>query len=233
MSEIVAHDIHTYYGDGHILQGVSLAVERGAVVAVLGRNGVGKTTLIRSLIGFAPPRRGRVEFAGVDVSGWPVHRIVRLGIGVVPQGRRVFRSLSVREHLEIAQRSAGTGDWTIPRAFELFPRLAERAGNRAYTLSGGEQQMMSVARALVGNPRILLLDEPTEGLSLVIVEALQRLIAQLKADGVTILLVEQNLAFALDVADHVYVMDKGCIAFEAPPEVVKADADIQSTYLGV
>jgi len=233
MPELRADDIHTYYGEGHILQGVSLAAEKGTVAAVLGRNGVGKTTLIRSLIAFTPPRRGRVELAGIDVTRWPSHRIVQLGIGLVPQGRRVFPSLSVREHLEIAGRDAGPDGWDIARVFALFPRLAERADNRARTLSGGEQQMLAVARALIGNPRILLMDEPTEGLSPFIVDALRALILQLKQNGMTILLVEQNLAFALAVADYTYVMDKGRIVYDGPPAALAAASEIKQTYLGV
>jgi len=233
MPELRADDIHTYYGEGHILQGVSLAAEKGTVAAVLGRNGVGKTTLIRSLIAFTPARRGRVELAGIDVTRWPSHRIVQLGIGLVPQGRRVFPSLSVREHLEIAGRAAGPDGWDIARVFALFPRLAERADNRARTLSGGEQQMLAVARALIGNPRILLMDEPTEGLSPFIVDSLRTLILQLKQNGMTILLVEQNLAFALAVADYTYVMDKGRIVYGGPPAALAAADEIKQTYLGV
>jgi branched-chain amino acid transport system ATP-binding protein len=233
MPELRADDIHTYYGESHILQGVSLAAEKGAVSAVLGRNGVGKTTLIRSLIAFTPARRGRIELAGTDVTRWPSHRIVQLGIGLVPQGRRVFPSLSVREHLEIAGRAPGRGGWDIARVFALFPPLAERADNRARTLSGGEQQMLAVARALIGNPRILLMDEPTEGLSPFIVDALRALILQLKQNGMTILLVEQNLAFALAVADYTYVMDKGRIVYDGPPAALAAASEIKQTYLGV
>ena len=232
MTELRADDIHTYYGEGHILQGVSLAAEKGSVVAVLGRNGVGKTTLIRSLIAFTPPRRGRVELAGNDVTGWPSYRIVQLGIGIVPQGRRMFPSLSVREHLDIARRDAPDG-WDTERVFALFPRLRERTSNRARTLSGGEQQMLAVARALIGNPRILLMDEPTEGLSPFIVDELKRLIGVLKESGITILLVEQNLGFALAVADYTYVMDKGRIVHAAPPAALAADAEIKASYLGV
>jgi branched-chain amino acid transport system ATP-binding protein len=212
---------------------VSLEAARGAVVAVLGRNGVGKTTLIRSLMAFTPPRRGRVELAGSDVTRWPSHRIVQHGVALVPQGRRIFPSLSVRENLEIAQRDAAAGAWNIRAAFEQFPRLAERAANRARTLSGGEQQMLAVARALVGNPRVLLMDEPTEGLSPFIVEELGRLIVRLKDGGITMLLVEQNLAFALAVADYVYVMDKGRMVYEGTPAALQAASEITATYLGV
>ncbi len=232
---LVIEDVHTYYGEGYVLQGVSLGVDRGRVVAVLGRNGVGKTTLIRTAIAFTPPRRGRVLFDDLDVARWPSYRIVRAGMGLVPQGRRVFPSLSVRENLEIAFRAAPRGDrgWSIDSALDLFPSLRERMRNGAGTLSGGEQQMLAVARALLGNPRLLLMDEPTEGLSPHIVEELKRLILSLRDEGLGVLLVEQNLAFALEVADHVHVMDKGKIVYEAPPRELAANDEIKRTYLGV
>src|ERR687887_2803543 len=157
-------DIHTYYGDSYVLQGVSLQAERGTVVAVLGRNGMGKTTLMRSIIGFTPPRRGRVRFKGDDVTRWPPFRLVERGMALVPQGRRVFASLTVRENLEVARRSRD-GRWTLARVLELFPRLGDRAQNRANKLSGGEQQMLAIGRALMTDPDLLLMDEPTEGLA--------------------------------------------------------------------
>src|SRR3989441_2913940 len=193
MSAAVAiEDIHTYYGESYVLQGVSLTVEEGKVATILGRNGVGKTTLIRSVMAFTPPRRGHIRLRGQDVTGWPAHRIARHGVALVPQGRRIFPSLTVREHLEIAAHS---GKWNAESLFEVFPRLRERASNRAATLSGGERQMLAVARALISNPQVLLMDEPTEGLSHVVVEQLALLPRSLKAMGVTILLVEQNLEF--------------------------------------
>jgi len=234
---LVVEDLHTYYGDSYVLQGVSLSVKRRAVAAVLGRNGVGKTTLMRSVISFTPPRRGRVVLEGIDVTGWPAHRVSRAGMGLVPQGRRIFPSLTVREHLQIAGRARPNTDahahWHVDSVFELFPRLRERCSHRAGTLSGGEQQMLAVARALMSNPRFLLMDEPTEGLSPFVVEDLKRLIGQLKTSGLSILLVEQNLEFALSVSDYAYVMDKGKIVFESIPSALMQNDEVKHTYLGV
>ena len=233
---LAVEDIHTYYGESYVLQGISLAVEPGRIAAVLGRNGVGKTTLIRSTIAFTPPRRGRVVFDGADVTRWPSYRIGQAGMGLVPQGRRIFPSLSVRENLEIAARGGrpgGSAAWTIGGALDLFPALRERLRNGAGTLSGGEQQMLTVARALVGNPRLLLMDEPTEGLSPQIVGELKRLVQNLRDSGLAVLLVEQNIEFALDVADTVSVMDKGKIVWHGLPRDLAADEAVQKTYLGL
>ena len=227
---IVVDDVHTYYGESYVLQGVSLAVEQGSVAAIVGRNGVGKTTLIRSVMAFTPPRRGHIRLRGEDVTGWPAHRIARHGVALVPQGRRIFPSLTVREHLDIA---AQPGRWQPDSLFELFPRLRERASNRAATLSGGERQMLAVARALTSNPQIVLMDEPTEGLSPVVVEQLARLTRSLKAAGVTILLVEQNLEFALSLADAAYVMDKGRIVHRSSAQALLENEEVKRTYLGV
>lgn len=229
-------DIHTYYGDSYVLQGVSLRVEQGRVAALLGRNGVGKTTLIRSVIGFTPPRRGTVVFDGVDLTRKPAYEIARLGIGLIPQGRRIFPSLTVKENLQIAMRSRTGSDghvWDWDSLFALFPRLQERIRHRANKLSGGEQQMLATGRALMGNPRCLLMDEPTEGLAPLIVRELGRLIEQIKGHGLSILLVEQNLAFALRHADYVYVMSKGKIVYESPPAELWENPEIKSRYLGV
>ena len=228
-------DIHTYYGESYVLQGISLAVERGRIAAVLGRNGVGKTTLIRSIIAFTPPRRGCVVFDGKDVTRWQSYRIAQAGMGLVPQGRRIFPSLSVRENLEISAReaSAQATAWTIDNALALFPALRERLRNSAGTLSGGEQQMLTVARALVGNPRLILMDEPTEGLSPQIVSELKQLVQKLRDSGLAILLVEQNIGFALEVADTVSVMDKGKIVWHGLPRDLAADEGVQKTYLGL
>jgi branched-chain amino acid transport system ATP-binding protein len=238
MSEamLAVEDIHTYYGESYVLQGISLSVERGRVAAVLGRNGVGKTTLIRSIIAFTPPRRGRVVFDGEDVTRWPSYRIGQAGMGLVPQGRRIFPSLSVRDNLEIAARGAtpgGSTAWTIDSALALFPALRERLRNGAGTLSGGEQQMLAVARALVGNARLILMDEPTEGLSPQIVSELKQLVQKLRDSGLAILLVEQNIEFALDIADTVSVMDKGKIVWHGLPRDLAADEGVQKTYLGL
>jgi branched-chain amino acid transport system ATP-binding protein len=229
-------DIHTYYGESYVLQGISLKVERGCIAAVLGRNGVGKTTLIRSIIAFTPPRHGRIVFDGADVTRWPSYRIGQAGIGIVPQGRRIFPSLSVRENLEIAARAASPGapsPWTIDSALALFPALRERLKNGAGTLSGGEQQMLAVARALVGNARLMLMDEPTEGLSPQIVTELKQLVLRLRDSGLAILLVEQNIDFALETADTVSVMDKGKIVWHGLPRALAADESVQKTYLGL
>jgi branched-chain amino acid transport system ATP-binding protein len=227
-------DIHTSYGDSYILQGVSLTVGDGQVVAVLGRNGVGKTTLMRSIVGFTPPHRGQVLLNGEDITRLGTHAIVRRGIGLVPQGRRVFPSLDVGEHLAIGERpGAGGAGWGIGKILDLFPRLRERLHQGASKLSGGEQQMLACGRALVGNPKILLMDEPSEGLAPLLVRELRRIIGELKASGTSILLVEQNLAFALRVADHVYLMSKGRMVHEAAPEALRVDETAKSRWLGV
>src|SRR5215510_10828076 len=213
-------DVHTYYGDSYVLQGVSLRVERGQAVGILGRNGMGKTTLIRSIVGFTPPRKGRIRFKGQDVTGWASNRVVALGLGLVPQGRRVFPSLTVMENLAVAERERGNtaGAWTMDRVIELFPRLRERGQNRAGKLSGGEQQMLAIARALMTNPDLLVMDEPTEGLAPLLV----REVESLKASGLSILLVEQNLPLALRLSDHVHVLSRGRIVHSATPQALAA-----------
>jgi branched-chain amino acid transport system ATP-binding protein len=231
-------DIHTYYGDSYVLQGVSLQAERGTVVAVLGRNGMGKTTLMRSIIGFTPPRRGQLWFKGVDITHMPSYRIARMGMGIIPQGRRIFPSLSVRENLAIAARQLdGTVQqgkrWTLERVFGLFPRLQERLLHPGRALSGGEQQMLASARALLGNPDFLLMDEPSEGLAPLLVRELGHMIQQLKAEGLSILLVEQNLAFALQLADYVYIMSKGQMVYAAPPHDLAHNEAVQAQHLGI
>jgi branched-chain amino acid transport system ATP-binding protein len=224
-------DVHTYYGDSHVLHGVSLAVAAGEVVAILGRNGMGKTTLIRSIVGFTPPRRGRVRFAGEDVTAWPPFRRIERGMALVPQGRRVFASLSVRENLDVAR--AGVGRWRRERVYELFPRLRERAPNRANKLSGGEQQMLAIGRSLMSNPTLLLMDEPTEGLAPLLVREVGRVIGELKREGLSILLVEQNLPMAAAVADRVHVLNRGEIVYSGTPAALLADETVKSRYLGV
>ena len=228
-------DVHTYYGDSHVLQGVSLRVDRGQVVGIVGRNGMGKTTLIRSIVGFTRPRRGQVVFKDQDITGWPSNRSVALGLGLVPQGRRVFPSLTVRENLEVASRdrTSAPDGWTVPRVMELFPRLAERAANRANKLSGGEQQMLAIARALMTNPELLLMDEPTEGLAPLLVREVGRVIERLKRSGLSILLVEQNLALAVRLAEHVHVVSRGRIVHSCPAAELWANEDVKSRYLGV
>ena len=226
------HDVHTYYGDSYVLQGISLTVAPRQVIAILGRNGMGKTTLIRSIIGFTPPRRGRVRFKDTDITGWSSDRAVALGIGLVPQGRRVFPSLTVAENLGVAARRSG-GPWTLARVMDLIPRLRERAEHRAGKLSGGEQQMLAIARALMTNPELLLMDEPTEGLAPLLVREVARVIGQLKESGLSILLVEQNLAMALGIADNVHVLSRGQIVHSSPPAVLWGNEDVKTRHLGL
>jgi branched-chain amino acid transport system ATP-binding protein len=227
-------DIHTYYGDSHVLQGVSLRVARGTVAALLGRNGVGKTTLCRSIVGFTPARDGRITFNDADITRLPAHKICRLRMSLVPQGRRIFSSLTVRENLEIALRKySGDGRWDLPAVFKVFPRLAERSHHRGNELSGGEQQMLAIARALVANPLLLLMDEPTEGLAPALVAEVGALIRRLKDEGMSILLVEQNAAFAVKVADFVHVMSKGRIVHSSEPAALWENQEIKTRFLGV
>jgi branched-chain amino acid transport system ATP-binding protein len=246
---LTVSDVHTFYGDSHVLQGVSLRVERGSVTALLGRNGVGKTTLCRSLTGLTPARRrrGRIELDGHDITHLPSHRIWQAGLGIVPQGRHIFPSLTVQENLAIASRpapprrtpsaaaagNAAPAGWSVARALEAFPRLGERLRNRGNELSGGEQQMLAIARALVSNPAVLVMDEPTEGLSPAMVAEVARVIARVKTEGTTVLLVEQNAAFALKAADVAYVMSKGRIVHSAPAAALWEDEAVKAQYLGV
>jgi branched-chain amino acid transport system ATP-binding protein len=224
-------DVHTYYGDSHVLHGVSLGVAPGEVVAILGRNGMGKTTLIRSVVGFTPPRSGRVRFKGEDITVWAPFRRIERGMALVPQGRRVFASLSVRENLDVAR--GGAGRWDLERVYGLFPRLRERAPNRANKLSGGEQQMLAIGRSLMSNPTLLLMDEPTEGLAPLLVREVGRVIGELKREGLSLLLVEQNLPMAVAVADRVHVLSRGEIVYSGTPAALMADETVKSRYLGV
>lgn len=225
-------DVHTFYGESHVLHGVSLEVGAGELVALLGRNGAGKTTTMRSIIGFTPARAGTVELHGRDITALPTHRIARSGVGLVPQGRRVFPDLTVRENLRIGQR-AGPGGWTLARVHEYFPRLRERERQLAGSLSGGEQQMLAIGRALMTNPSLLLMDEPSEGLSPLLVREIGRIVAELRRERLSILLVEQNLPFALALADRVYVMNKGAIVFEGDAASLAANDAVKHQYLGV
>lgn len=225
-------DIHTYYGDSHILQGISLRLESGQIVGILGRNGMGKTTLIRSIIGFTAPRQGQVLFKEHDITAWPSNRVVGLGLGLVPQGRRVFPSLTVLENLLVANKRNG-GPWTVERMMELFPRLRERREIRAGKLSGGEQQMLAIARGLMTNPELLLMDEPTEGLAPLMVREVGRVIENLKSQGLSILLVEQNLPLALRVSDHVHILSRGRIVHSSAPQLLWENEEIKQRYLGL
>ncbi|MBI3015842.1 MAG: ABC transporter ATP-binding protein [Candidatus Tectomicrobia bacterium] len=226
-----AQDVHTYYGHSHVLQGVSLQILEGQIVALLGRNGVGKTTFVRSVIGFTPPLRGRISLFGRDVTRLSPERRARLGLGLIPQGRRVFRSLTVEENIEVAAR--GEGGTSLQDLMEIFPNLNERLRVRAGKLSGGEQQMVAIARGLRTTPRLLLMDEPSEGLAPLLVQKLTELIRQIRADGVSILLVEQNLPLALEVADFVYIMERGRVVYQGLPEQLARDLQAQSAFLGI
>lgn len=226
-------DIHTYYGESHVLQGISLDLDDQSIVGILGRNGMGKTTLIRSIIGFAPPRRGQILVNGVDVTNISAYKRVQMNLGLVPQGRRIFPSLSVLENLHVGVRKQASGPWNEDRIFGLFPRLKERLEHKGNQLSGGEQQMLAIARALMTNPSILLMDEPTEGLAPIIVQDIGNIIRQLKEEGLSILLVEQNIAFALKVTDYVHVLSKGAIVHSSLPGELWARDDIKTQYLGL
>ena len=226
-------DVHTNYGESYVLQGVSLRVARGEVVAVLGRNGVGKTTLIRSIVGFTPPRRGRIVLKGEEITRLPAHEIARRGVGLVPQGRRIFPSLAVGEHLQIGERTGNGSGWSVARVLDLFPRLRERLTNRGNKLSGGEQQMLAIGRSLMSNPDLLLMDEPTEGLAPLLVAQVGQAIGELRRAGLSILLVEQNLPMAAAVADRVHVLNRGAIVYSGTPAALLADEDVKSRYLGV
>jgi branched-chain amino acid transport system ATP-binding protein len=228
-------DVDTYYSDSHVLHGVSFSLEAGRVLALLGRNGAGKTTCISSIIGFLSPRRGSIELFGTKISGLAPEAVSRLGVGLVPQGRRIFPSLSVRENLVIArQREKETEKpWTLERIFDLFPRLQERQRQLAGSLSGGEQQMLAIARALIGNPRVLLLDEPSEGLAPLIVAEVGRTIKRLKDGGQSIILVEQNSDLALDVADNVVILNTGRRVFSGTAQELRNNEELIGQHLGV
>ena len=229
-------DIDTYYGDSHVLHGVSFSLQPGRLLGLLGRNGAGKTTCMSTIMGFLKPRRGSISLYGEPVAGLAPDVIARKGICLVPQGRRMFRTLTVRENLMVAARSrknAGGSDWTIDRVFRLFPRLSERNAQLAGSLSGGEQQMLAIARALMGNPRVLLMDEPSEGLAPQLVTEVGRTIAQLKAEGQSIVLVEQNIKLTLNLADDVVIINTGRVVFRGAANQIKLDDAIVSQHLGV
>jgi len=227
-------DIHTYYGESYVLRGVSLQISEGSVRALLGRNGMGKTTAIRSIIGFTPPRRGQILFQGKEIMELPPNKIAKLGIGLVPQGRYIFPSLSVKENLTMSARSARRADsWSLDKVYALFPILRERSNCRGTLLSGGEQQMLAIGRALMTNPQLILMDEPSEGLAPLIVKDVGRIISQLKEKEFSILLVEQNLPMALKVADYLYVLGNGEVVYESTPEQLRSNDEIKAKYIGV
>jgi len=227
-------DIHTYYGESYVLRGVSLQISEGSVVALLGRNGMGKTTAIRSIIGFAPPRRGQIVFQGKEIRDLSPDKIAKLGIGLVPQGRYIFPSLSVKENLTMPARGAGKADsWSLDKVYALFPILKERSSSCGTLLSGGEQQMLAIGRALMTNPQLILMDEPSEGLAPLIVKDVGRVISQLKEKKFSILLVEQNLPMALKVADYLYILSNGEVVYESTPEQLKSNDEIKAKYVGV
>ena len=222
--------VDAYYDRSHVLQSLSMEVESGTVVALLGRNGAGKSTTLKTVMGIVPARNGRIRFGGTDITELATHRVARLGIAYVPEDRGVFASLTVHEHLTLANVRDG---WPPGRIYEAFPRLAERRDHRGTQLSGGEQQMLSIARALTLAPRLLILDEPTEGLAPVIVEEIAAIAERLKTDGLTMLLVEQNYPFAARIADRAYVLGKGRIRWEGAPAVLDADEGVKHTWLGI
>jgi branched-chain amino acid transport system ATP-binding protein len=233
MAILDVEDIHTYYGDAYVLQGLSLKLEQGQILGLLGRNGVGKTTLVKSIVGFNPPRRGRVLFKGADITHVSSFETVRAGMGLVPQGRRVFPTLSVEENLRVAERGIERHGWNAERVYALFPQLQERRSQRAKTLSGGEQQMLAIGRALMTNPDCLIMDEPSEGLAPIVIQGVWDAVGKLKAQGLSILLVEQNASLALKLVDHVHVMSKGRVVYSASPQELWANEEVKSAYLGI
>ncbi len=222
MNALEAEGLHTFYGKSHILHGIDLCVGEGQIVAVLGRNGAGKTTTLRSLMGLTPPRQGAVRVLGQTTTRWPPFRVAGLGVGYVPEGRRIFANLTVHENLKVPLERPGS--WDLDRVYRHFPRLAERRGNRGNQLSGGEQEMLAIARALLLNPRLLLLDEPSQGLAPTIVQEVFRIIREMRQEGMSVLLVEQNVRAAVAVADVAYVLDDGRVVHAGPARELAADA---------
>ena len=230
---LVVEDLYPAYGLSQVLFGVSLGVAAGECVCLLGRNGVGKTTTMRSIMGLTPPRRGRIAWKGQDITGREPFKVVSLGIGFVPEDRRIFADLTVWENLDVASRRQRSGGWTVERVYDLFPKLRELRDRQGGFLSGGEQQMLTIARTLMGNPELLLLDEPSEGLAPLVVEHMTEQIGRLKREGLTILLAEQNVEFSLDLADRVYVLEKGLIRYEGSAREFREDESIRHQYLAL
>ncbi|MGA8320053.1 MAG: ABC transporter ATP-binding protein [Xanthobacteraceae bacterium] len=224
---LIADGLHTYYGKSHILHGVSLEAAEGQVTALLGRNGAGKTTTLRSLMGLTPPREGHIKIFGAETTGWPSFRVAALGVGYVPEGRKIFPNLTVEENLLVPLERSGP--WTLASIYQLFPRLEERKSNKGRQLSGGEQEMLSIARALLLNPKLLILDEPSQGLAPLIVREVFRIVTKMRAEGISVLLVEQNVRMSLEVADHAYVLDDGQVVYSGTAHDLAADeARVQS-----
>jgi len=233
---LALNHVDAFYGDSHVLHRVSFELGEGRLLGLLGRNGAGKSTCMNVTVGLLPARGGTVEIFGQSVANRAPERIARCGVALVPQGRRIFRSLSVRENLIVAARKpvgGGKAMWTLERVFEMFPRLGERRNQMAGLLSGGEQQMLAIGRALMGNPRVLLMDEPSEGLAPQIVAEVGRTIARLKAEGLSIVLVEQNIKLTLNLADDVVIINTGAVAFQGTPDELKANEAVISQHLGV
>jgi branched-chain amino acid transport system ATP-binding protein len=235
---IVVKDIHSYYGKSHILHGVSLELKQGELVCLLGRNGVGKSTTLKSIMGIVRPTQGSIRFDGKELVGSQPYQIARLGVGYVPEDRRIFKSLTVHENLLMGTQKAknnGSAErvWTIDKIYEIFPNLGERRSNKGSHLSGGEQQMLTVARTLMGNPKLILVDEPTEGLAPLIVKDVLEMLAAVRKSGVTVLMVEQNFKAAIKVADRFYIMAKGQMVFEGGMAALLAAEDVRKNYLEV
>jgi len=226
-------ELYTSYGLSRVLFGISLEVRVGECVCLLGRNGVGKSTTMRSIMGLTPPQSGRVRFRGRDMTGQAPYRVARAGLGFVPEDRRIFADLTVWENLDVARRAAGSNGFTLERVFDLFPKLRELTGRQGGHLSGGEQQMLTIARTLMGNPQLLLLDEPSEGLAPIVVDHLRDQIARLRHEGLTILLAEQNTEFSLSLADRVYVLEKGSLKFSGPAARLRDDASLRQELLAL
>ena len=225
-----AHDLHSFYGKSHILHGISLEVNEGEIVAVLGRNGAGKTTTVRSLVGLTPPRQGSVEIFGKNTTRWPAHRIAGLGVGYVPEGRKIFGPLTVLENLKVPQ--ARPGPWDLDRIWKLFPRLAERKSQLGRQLSGGEQEMLSIARPLLLNPRIMLLDEPSQGLAPLVVREVMKVVQRMREEGLSVLLIEQNAPLCLSIADRAYILDDGKVAYSGKAAELAKDTELVNKLAG-
>lgn len=232
---LAVEKINTFYGDAQVLFDVSLEIHEGEVVALLGRNGAGKTTAIRSIMGLTPPRRGRVLFKGEEIAGLPPYTIANKGVGFVPDNRRIFPTLTVKQNLEIARKggNGGRGGWTLDRIYQHFPKLREIEDRKGDVLSGGEQQMLTIARTLMGNPDLVLLDEPTEGLAPIMIAAVMKVIRELKEKGETILLVEQNSTLALTVSQRAYILENGHVVYAGPAADLAGNAEVKQRYLGI